>query len=298
MAKYNWIDRTEMRFGNLVAKEYLGNRKWKCLCDCGNETIVSTDKLSMNPNRRGTKSCGCLIGKLSKNNNFFTNIDTEEKAYIVGFIAADGCITCSKNSYYLKIRLQKNDYELLEKIKKAIGSKATIKYQNDIVHLPQGKDFHSHTASLLICNKQNVLDLIKIGLVPGKTHNLYFDFKCMNKNLYRHFLRGVYDGDGTFGVYALKNKTGGLQYETMLTGYKDFLIGIKENILSKQFPDMKINIFHAKGCADDIYRLSTNRKQDFVNLLDWFYDDSNIYLERKYKKYQELKEKHIQNSND
>lgn len=50
------IDLTNQTFGRLVAKEYLKGSKWKCICSCGKEVIVSTADL-----RRGhTQSCGCL----------------------------------------------------------------------------------------------------------------------------------------------------------------------------------------------------------------------------------------------
>ena len=49
------------RFGKLTAIEFMGigNRHyamWRCICDCGNECIMSTDTLT----RKGNHSCGCL----------------------------------------------------------------------------------------------------------------------------------------------------------------------------------------------------------------------------------------------
>lgn len=294
---WNRIDRTGMKFGKLVVKEYLGNKKWLCQCECGNTTIVDSDHLPVNSNRRFTKSCGCAIGKLSKNDNFFTDINTEEKAYILGFLCADGCITNKAGSYSWKIRLQRQDEDILIKIKQAVGTKTNLKYQHDIVKMPQGNLFQSETVSLLVCNKQNVLDLVKYGIIPNKTHNLHFDFSCMDRKLYRHFFRGLYDGDGTFGVYKSKANTGGNHYETMLTGYYDFLLEI-QTIFNKIFPNICFNLYHAKGCANDIYRLSSNKKEEFFTFLQWLYDESHIYLNRKYNKYINIKEKYTEDSND
>lgn len=57
MGKLN--DLTGQRFGKLVAKEYIrqeGKRsKWRCVCDCGNETFVLANSLL----KGRTKSCGC-----------------------------------------------------------------------------------------------------------------------------------------------------------------------------------------------------------------------------------------------
>ena len=57
------IDLTGQRFGKLVVVEYAGRNErreslWRCVCDCGNESIVRGDVL-----RRGTtESCGCGKG--------------------------------------------------------------------------------------------------------------------------------------------------------------------------------------------------------------------------------------------
>lgn len=49
-------DRTGIRYGHLVAKEYVGNSKWLCECDCGNTKIVYGGHLE----NGHTKSCGCI----------------------------------------------------------------------------------------------------------------------------------------------------------------------------------------------------------------------------------------------
>ena len=50
------VDIANQKFGRLVAIEYVGGNKWKCLCECGTETEVLLAAL-----RTGkTRSCGCL----------------------------------------------------------------------------------------------------------------------------------------------------------------------------------------------------------------------------------------------
>lgn len=56
------------RFGRLTVTAYAGKRNgmhcWKCVCDCGNETIVGQTLL-----RTGkTKSCGCLQAEIYRDN--------------------------------------------------------------------------------------------------------------------------------------------------------------------------------------------------------------------------------------
>lgn len=54
-----FMDLTGNKYGKLVVISRAGNKKgrvfWSCLCDCGNEAVISADNL-----RTGnTKSCGC-----------------------------------------------------------------------------------------------------------------------------------------------------------------------------------------------------------------------------------------------
>lgn len=57
-----FIDQTGKRFGRLFVQQHLGRNKnlkqiWRCLCDCGNEAVVTTQEL----NRGDTTSCGCYL---------------------------------------------------------------------------------------------------------------------------------------------------------------------------------------------------------------------------------------------
>jgi 5-methylcytosine-specific restriction endonuclease McrA len=56
------IDLTGQRFGRLTVKEFLGSRKYLCLCDCGKEKSFFSSNLA----RGLSKSCGCLSVELAK----------------------------------------------------------------------------------------------------------------------------------------------------------------------------------------------------------------------------------------
>ena len=57
------IDLSGKKFGKLSVVKYLGGSKWKCKCECGNETIVRRDYLKTGH----TQSCGCLHNKYGGN---------------------------------------------------------------------------------------------------------------------------------------------------------------------------------------------------------------------------------------
>lgn len=56
------------RFGQLTVTEYAGKQsgmhRWKCLCDCGKETVVGQTPLQSGK----TKSCGCLQARIITEN--------------------------------------------------------------------------------------------------------------------------------------------------------------------------------------------------------------------------------------
>ena len=54
------------KFGRLTVQEWVGNGKWKCLCECGNTILVQTDNLKSG----NTKSCGCYQKEQASKANF------------------------------------------------------------------------------------------------------------------------------------------------------------------------------------------------------------------------------------
>lgn len=55
MGGWNFIDRTGMTFGKLKVQKYLGNKKWLCHCECGNDCIVNSDNLPINGKKKNDK---------------------------------------------------------------------------------------------------------------------------------------------------------------------------------------------------------------------------------------------------
>ena len=76
-------------------------------------------------------SLSIVSNKYVFDKTFFQEIDTEEKAYILGFIYADGNISNIENDkhYRIRILLKKSDSNILEKIKTAIKYTGPIHYR-------------------------------------------------------------------------------------------------------------------------------------------------------------------------
>lgn len=63
------LDLTNKKFGRLVAIEIVKKHKkygnyWKCICECGNTTVVIANNL----NKKHTTSCGCLQSEIASMN--------------------------------------------------------------------------------------------------------------------------------------------------------------------------------------------------------------------------------------
>ena len=72
-------DLTGKKFGNLKAVEYVGNGRWRCICECGRET----EAFATNLKRGHTTSCGCKrgLGISGKKYGKLTVIDKAEDGF-------------------------------------------------------------------------------------------------------------------------------------------------------------------------------------------------------------------------
>jgi hypothetical protein len=130
--------------------------------------------------------------KYDLNESFFETIDTEEKAYWLGFLMADGSVHAGQNQdgtghWNVKISLATADKERIEKFKITIGA------DNPIV---DGSYFDERTqkiyyrSSIVTHSKKMVLDLIDKGCVPNKEQILQWPSdNSVSENLKHHFLR-------------------------------------------------------------------------------------------------------------
>jgi hypothetical protein len=129
--------------------------------------------------------------------DYFENIDTNAKAYFLGFIASDGCVQRTvRGPKVLTIKLNIKDEEILAKFLKHIGSNRPISHTR---YLTQKRRIPREAAYIIITSDKICEDLAKYNIVERKTWH-YKPIPLPDK-LMRHFLRGYFDGDGT--VYRI-----------------------------------------------------------------------------------------------
>jgi hypothetical protein len=202
-------------------------------------------------------------------NGIFEKIDTEEKAYWLGFLYADGCIY----SGGIRVALSIIDKNHIEKLHKFFNKKGKISFLKEKPFNSKNKEYICKAQIVYDLNDVETLEILsKYGFCKNKTQYGKLDLTLIPFELEKHFWRGMIDGDGS--IYFNKNtKRGGMQ----LTGSYDSLLHFQKFIKNNLNRDKNItkdkNIFTIK--------IRENLSKDLCNLL---YSDCSIYLKRKYEK--------------
>lgn len=232
----------------------------------GNYSISKLSKIfktEANPLSRYIKENGINVeNKQNKprfNINVFNSIDTEEKAYWLGFLYADGYVSSTTNVVEVSLALKDKDH--LEKYKKFLGYTGEVKTDHFRCRLAVG-------------NKHFKNSLVNLKCIPKKSLVLKFPNKdIISDDLLYPFIRGYVDGDGTIYVSS-KNKS-----VLVIIGTYEFLDEMLNRVKWKR---NKFN--QRKECKSNTYSLRWGGKIG-MSILNLLYGKSCVHLERKYQKY-------------
>lgn len=195
----------------------------------------------------------------------FSIIDTEEKAYWLGFLYADGNV--SSNSNRISIALKESDKEHLEKFKKFIGGDIKILYK---------KSVKAYVISFRC--KEMKKDLVLLGCIPNKTW-LIDSIPLIENSLKIHFIRGFFDGDGCI-TYGNKLKDNRYSVVINIVSNEKMLQSISNYLNENR------NFSKKKNTNILMIRWSGKKASEILNLM---YENSSIYLDRKYNRYKIFK---------
>ncbi len=222
-------------------------------------------------NNINTKRSRLNESKLNFNINYFDEIDTEEKAYWLGFISSDGCLKSNK------VRLVSKDEEVIVKFKNAIESEHKI-VRSITIDKRSGKKHE-----LFIISITNNIFTKKLERFINNDKSNNFNLPKMDKTLYPFFLAGMFDGDGSFSIYGTnKNKI------------KASLISTRECL--EQIIDLLEIEINLKKRPKILKHYTTYRFYLYKYsklFLDYIYnkDYDYLFLTRKYEKYHEYRNK-------
>ena len=193
-----------------------------------------------------------------ENEDFFEDINTEQKAYILGLLIADGAVIYpNKKSPVWTITLNDRDAYLLYDIVHIIGIDKKI--------------CHTRNESVLTVTSQKMVDdLKKYGVVPRKSFKSYFPFE-VDSIMYPHLIRGIFDGDGGisknicyfYGCYKMMEDLQEVLFQE---------IGLRKRT---------ITVRPTNGA--DSFAFSAQK--DLIAFYHYIYDDATIWMKRKKDKF-------------
>lgn len=126
-------------------------------------------------------------------NGIFERVDSENIAYWLGFLAADGSVKGDKNQ--LILGLSRQDKSHIEKFKRFIGSDADIR-DRDMLCSTNRKYYPS--SLIYVYSKKLISDLSQYGIVPDKSHKNIDFLQYIPEKYKMYFILGYFDGDGYY----------------------------------------------------------------------------------------------------
>lgn len=209
---------------------------------------------------------------------YFNTINTEEKAYFLGFVYADGCNT----GRGLSIKLNEKDRHILETFSMAMFGYVYLytrpprqaKIKDRIINGGATVEFNVRGQSI-------VTQMVRLGVVRRKSLVLQFPTPSqVPAHLLRHFMRGYFDGDGCL---SHRTANSAKRYIATVISSHDFCTAFVQYVN----PLLDVNFtFVKKSSKIDAVNLSGNRQ--IKRFMDWIYADATICLVRKFTKYKEL----------
>jgi len=228
------------------------------------------------------------IKKYSCDKDFFKSIDTEVKAYWLGFILAEGWLSESidlrkktiKPNYRMGIELSTSDEAHLELFKEAVKSTAVISRRSR-----QGKNKIINLSCLRIGDTSFCVNLAKYTGVGSKSRTI--KMPDIPSEFKRDLIRGFFDGEGS--VYI---QSAGRQRTVSITSNaKSFLQQIADEL------DFPVKIYRY-GSKFDCFKLVISKQEFLLKFYTYLYSGASIYLPRKRLKFEELSRLIEQSIND
>jgi len=212
--------------------------------------------------------------KYKINEAFFESIDSEEKAYFLGLLYADGSV--SKTGSGIKITLKREDRHILETFSNIIYGFVKLDESSHI--LEDGSVSIYDTLSFY--SQKMSGDLKKVGCTPAKSFTVIFP-NDLRQDMYRHFIRGFFDGDGCISIESCgKIVIDFTSSQPFLEGMSDFLRATLNIDTGKYYQRHKDRDTNTRN-------IQIGKRESVVKLMEFIYDGATIYLNRKYKKYQQ-----------
>ena len=209
------------------------------------------------------------------NEDFFEVINSEKKAYWLGFMFADGHITNQEKRYgqdQFGLSCGKKDKEILYKFKEDIEA------TNPILEYERKDGIGSPLCRIQMTSQKTVDDLINKGCYKQKSLILKPPVGVPDELLH-HFIRGFFDGDGSI-TKTTDKKTSQQIYGINFTSTLEICEWLKYYFnMGSIYKDKRRNY---------TYYYSIGGHQQVKSFYHILYDDATLWLDRKYNRFQEF----------
>ena len=240
-------------------------------------------KISSILKKNGIKPKRKFKGWKKVNDTFFDIIDTEEKAYILGFFIADGCIKMEKdkNGEITHSRLcfsnSIDDEEIINHIHSVICP------ENKMIYIHNTKDGANRKPQITLqWTSKHMKEILveKYHIKPRKTYDDDFEMpkNVIPKELFRHCVRGYIDGDGTFSAGEIRFVFNSKPFALQIVDFFKEIFDENQDIVEK----FSYRLKEIQGKTVKYYRLylpiGNGRRKLYEHIL---YNNSTIFLNRK-----------------
>ncbi len=211
--------------------------------------------------------------------DYFDAIDTEPKAYWLGFLYADGA-NCDK-ARNVSLSLAEVDRDHIVRFQRVIDSdhKIFVKHSSGFA----GSPIHC----LVLHSTYLCASLARQGCTPRKSLTLQFPTpEQVPPHLLRHFVRGYFDGDGSFYTSHRRGKVTTTGYVSIGSS-RAFCDALRE-VVNGVMPIGGVVKRHKCKSGQEVFYYNLNGAKQVIGFMDWIYDSATVYLPRKREKYREF----------
>lgn len=203
--------------------------------------------------------------------DFFENIDSDEKAYFLGLLISDGNVFIPKDnrSPSISLTLHLQDEYMLENFNKYLGLNHRIGYDG------------RGCGQVAIRSKKMAIDLTKYGIAPNKT--LHTFLPSIDSQFLPGLIRGIIDGDGSIQYHDKRSKH---YHNISICGTHLLMEAISETLFSILNLNHKPSVYDYKD--RNLSEIKIQNIEDIIKIGNWIYKDSSLYLIRKYNKFKQL----------
>ena len=198
--------------------------------------------------------------------DFFDNLNSELKFYLLGYFIADGCLRVEKkqhsHGYRFSIKVSIDDEDVIKLFQKNISPNKSLEYYNNI------KDTRSRKKQVVIrWNSKHMFDTFnKYNIKPKKTYDNYFLLPkyIVQHHLFKHLIRGLIDGDGYVGKSNIQICLNSKYFaKQVLYYFKDYEYFTKYNLREIQGKTCKyyvLTLCGGKKFIEEYFRNNANCK--------------------------------------